>query len=36
MAVPHSRYSYPLREDSELSSGAYSLLRYNPCSRLTP
>jgi len=27
MAVPHSRYSYPLREDSELSSAAYSLCR---------
>jgi len=30
MAVPHSRYSYPLREDSELSSGACSPPRYNP------
>ena len=27
MAVPHSRYSYPHREDSELSSAAYSLCR---------
>jgi len=27
MAVPHSRYSYPLREDSELSFAAYSLCR---------
>ena len=27
MAVPHSRYSYPHREDSELSSVAYILCR---------
>jgi len=27
MAVPHSRYSYPHREDSELSSAAYNLCR---------
>jgi len=27
MAVPHSRYSYPHHEDSELSSAAYNLCR---------